>query len=113
MEEKPDEDKEVEYEGGEELVRARLPRNNEIIGIVQRRLGYCKMYVKCSDSKIRLCRIPGKYTRTLWVRETDVVMVKPWETQSDKRGDVIYKYRKAQVSWLKKHGHLKGLEDDF
>ena len=103
----------IDERSGEEIVRVKLPRNGEIIGIVQRRLGYCKMYVKCSDDKIRLCRIPGKYTRRLWVRETDVVIVKPWEVQSDKRGDVIYKYRKAQVAWLKRNGHLKELENDF
>lgn len=100
-------------ESGEEIVRVRLPKKGELIGIVQQRLGYCKMYVRCSDGNIRVCRIPGKYKRRLWVRETDVVIVKPWETQSDKKGDVIYKYRKAQVSWLKKNGHMKVFEDSF
>lgn len=103
----------IDERSGEEIVRVRLPKKGEVVGIVQRRLGYCKMYVKCSDGHIRHCRIPGKYTRSLWVRETDVVIVKPWETQSDQKGDVIYKYRKAQVAWLKRNGHLKELEDDF
>jgi translation initiation factor 1A len=97
----------------EEVIRVRLPKKDEQIGIVQKRLGYCKMYVRCSDGNIRVCRIPGKYRRRLWVRATDIVIVKPWETQSDKRGDVLHKYRKAQVAWLRKHGHMDSLDESF
>jgi hypothetical protein len=33
--------------------------------------------------------------------------------QTDKRGDIIYKYTKGQVGWLKRHDHLKDLEEEF
>jgi translation initiation factor 1A len=97
----------------EEIIRVRLPKQGEVLGMITQRLGYCKMYVRCADGKIRLCRIPGKYTRRLWVREGDIVIAKPWEVQTDKRGDIIYKYTKGQVGWLKRHDHLKNLEEEF
>jgi translation initiation factor 1A len=36
----------------------------------------------------------------------DIVIVSPWDFQSDKRGDIVYRYRRNQVDWLKKHGLL-------
>ncbi len=93
----------------EEPLRVRLPKDNEVIGIVIQLLGYAKMRVKCLDGHERVCRVPGKYLRSIWVREGDVVIVKPWELQPKEKGDIIYKYTKTQVEWLKKKGILKGL----
>lgn len=68
----------------------------------------------CLDSKERICRIPGRLRRELWVRENDVVLIEPWELGGDTKGDVVYKYRsKAEVDFLKKKGFLKGLESEF
>ncbi len=93
-------------EEGEEEFRVRLPRGNECIGFVEQLVGGKRMYVECSDGKRRLCRVPGRLKRSLWVREGDYVIVKPWEVQGDERGDVIWKYKKVQVEWLKKNGYL-------
>jgi len=69
------------------------------------------MYVKCLDGKTRVCRIPGRLKRRLWVREGDVVIVEPWEFSGDEKGDVVYKYSKAQIAFLKKKGHLKQIDE--
>ena len=69
------------------------------------------MRVKCLDGKTRICRIPGRIKRKLWVREQDIVLVEPWEYDNDKKGDIIFKYRPTQVSWLQKKGYLKKLEE--
>ena len=61
----------------------------------------------CQDGKTRICRIPGKLRSKLWVKEGDVVLVKPWPIQGDERGDVIHQYTKAQIEWLRKKGILK------
>ncbi len=95
----------------EVIIRVRLPRENQVIGICERRLGGSRMKVICLDGKTRVCRIPGRLKRQLWVREGDTLLIQPWEYDADEKGDVIYKYRPLQVDWLKKNGHLKGLED--
>jgi len=103
-------------EGPEEpvLIRVRIPQGKEILGIVQQRLGGSRMRVLCLDGKERICRIPGRLRRALWVREKDVVIVEPWELGGDAKGDVIHKYRsKAEVSFLKKKGYLKNIEEEF
>ena len=96
------------------VLRVRLPINNEVLGIVQQRLGGSRMRVLCLDGKERICRIPGRLRRELWVRESDVVIVEPWELGGDEKGDVVYKYRsKAEVEFLRKKGYLKNIENEF
>ncbi len=91
--------------------RVQLPKGSEMIGVVESRLGYGRMNVICSDGKARICRVPGKFRRRVWIRESDVVIVKPWPIQGDKKGDIIHKYRPIEVEWLKRKGYLEGLED--
>jgi initiation factor 1A len=70
-----------------------------------------RMRVRCMDGKSRVCRIPGRLKRSLWVREGDVLLIEPWELGGETKGDVIFKYKPIQVSFLKKKGYLKGLEE--
>lgn len=91
----------------EEIRRVKLPRGNQSLGIVETRLGGSRMRVRCMDGKIRICRIPGRMKRKLWVREGDVVLVEPWELGGDDKGDVIFKYKSSQVDWLRRKGVLK------
>ena len=69
------------------------------------------MDVACLDGKNRICRIPGRLKNKLWIREGDIVLVEPWEFESDEKGDVIYKYRKNQIEWLKKRNFLDNLSE--
>jgi translation initiation factor 1A len=95
------------------IMRVRLPRGKESIGVVEARLGQGRLRVSCYDGHARVCRIPGRLKRRLWVRENDFVLVEPWEFGGDAKGDVIYKYRPAQVQWLKKRGHIKEVTVDL
>ena len=88
------------------VTRVRLPRGEEVIGIIEQRLGGNKMLVICLDGKTRNCRVPGRLKRELWLRPGDIVIIEPWELDKDK-GDVIFKYRPNQVEWLKNNGYLK------
>ncbi len=92
-----------------EQERVRLPRSKEVIGIVETRLGMGKSRIRCTDGKTRICKVPGAKKRRLWVRPNDVVLVEPWEFEGDKKGNIVYKYRKTQVNWLRGKGHLKDL----
>ena len=96
----------------EELIaRVKLPRGTQVLGVLEQRLGGSRCKVRCLDGKTRNCRIPGRLKRRLWVREGDIVLVEPWEFEGDKKGDIIFKYRPIQVSFLRKGGHLDKLED--
>ena len=95
----------------QEISRIHLPRDKETFGVIEQRLGASRMRVKCLDGKTRICRIPGRLTRKLWVRERDIVIVEPWEYSGDGKGDIVYKYTPTQTFFLKKKGYLKQLEE--
>jgi translation initiation factor 1A len=83
-----------------------LPSANDVLGIAIKLLGFDRVLVKCQDGNERLCRIRGKMKRRVWIREGDVVLVSPWDFQSDKRGDVTWRYTRSQADMLRKNGYL-------
>ena len=99
-------------EGEVKIARAKIPRGEEVIGIIEERLGGNKMKVKCLDGKTRNSRVPGRLKRKLWLRPGDVVLIEPWELDKTK-GDVIFKYPSNQIEWLKRNGYLKTEETEF
>lgn len=104
-----------EQQAAEEISRIRLPRHKEVLGLVEQRLGGSRMTIRCLDGKSRICRIPGRLKRKLWVREGDIVIVEPWELGGDDKGDILYKYKKNQAQYLETRGYLKQLAstDEF
>jgi translation initiation factor 1A len=90
----------------EEIKDMVLPVANDVLGIVIRLLGFDRVLVKCQDGHERLCRIRGKMKRRVWIRQGDIVLVSPWDFQSDKRGDIIWRYKRNQAEWLRKKGYL-------
>jgi len=96
---------------GEQVIRVRTPKGKEVLGTVTQRLGGSRMSVACLDGKTRLARIPGRLKRSLWVRAGDVVLLEPWEFAGDTKADIIWKYNRTQVVWLKQKGFLKQLSE--
>lgn len=97
----------------QEVTRARTPRHGEVLGIVEQRVGANRMIAKCFDEKERNCRIPGALRRSLWIRPGDIVLVRPWEFEGDKRGDIIFKYTPAEINWLKRKGFIREIASEF
>ena len=93
--------------------RVRVPRGKEVIGKVEQRLGANRMLISCFDGKQRNCRVPGRLKRALWIRPGNIVLVEPWEYEGDKKGDIIFSYTPAAVSWLERRGYLKGISNEF
>lgn len=94
----------------ESYIKPRLPNKEfEVLGIAEKMLGYDRIMVRCFDGFTRLCRIRGKMKRRAWIRLNDIVIVSPWDFQSDKRGDISYRYRRNQVDWLRNNGYLKAI----
>ena len=96
----------------QEISRIKLPRDNQTLGILEQRLGASRVRVRCLDGKTRVCRIPGRLKRRLWVRENDILIVEPWEYSGEGKGDILYKYTPTQVVFLKNRGYLKKIEMD-
>jgi translation initiation factor 1A len=94
-------------ESEEEIVRTPLPNSNkgEMFGIANQLLGASKIKVICADGKSRLGRIPGKIKRRMWIREGDLVIVRPWEFQ-DEKSDILYRYTKTQTLYLSRRQML-------
>ncbi len=97
------------HEQAPEVVRVRTPRGREVLGVVEEMLGAGRFRIKCSDKKTRMCRVSGKFKRKQWIRPGDVVLVQPWEVESDEKGNVIWKYRFAEIEWLRKRGIISGI----
>ena len=87
--------------------RMLMPNKNDILCIVTKNLGSTRMMVSCQDGYKRMCRIRGKMKKRNWVREGDVVLVSPWDFQTDEKGDIIFRYTKNQSLWLRDKGMLR------
>jgi translation initiation factor 1A len=94
------------------IKRAKLPKEKEVIGVIENRLGGNRMEINCFDGKTRNCRVPGRLRRKLWLRPGDIVIVQPWELD-DSKADILFKYPSNQVEWLKKNNYLETEKIDF
>lgn len=82
------------------------PSENDVLGVVQKLLGFDRVLVKCQDGYTRTCRIRGKMKRRTWIREGDIVLISPWDFQSDERGEIFHRYTQSQVDDLRRKGIL-------
>lgn len=110
MERKPLSAEERQQQMEEEIKRTPVPRERQVLGICEQRVGGSRMKVRCMDGKTRICRIPGRLKRKLWIREGDVLLIEPWALSGDEKGDVVFKYKPHQVDVLRRKGLLKSLE---
>ena len=84
----------------------KMPNKYDVLGVVKKNFGQTRMSVKCQDGETRACRVRGKMKKRNWVREGDVVLVSPWDFQSDEKGDIIFRYTQNQAIWLQRRGIL-------
>src|SRR5271157_2520430 len=88
----------------EEYTQMTFPTGNDLIATVEKMLGNDRMALRLPNGKAMIGRIIGKMRKRVWIREGDVVLVSPWEFESDK-GDVFYRYTRDQVKILKNKGY--------
>ena len=87
----------------------KLPSQGEVIGKVSRIAGATKFFVRCTDDAERLCTIPGRLRRAFWIKEGDIVIVRPWVVQTNERGDIIWRYSLLDIGKLRERNMLKGI----
>ena len=80
-------------EQNEEILRCPFPsrKEGEMFAVADQLLGASRIKI--------MGRIPGKIRKRMWIREGDLLIVKPWEFQADK-ADIMYRYTKTQASYL-------------
>jgi translation initiation factor 1A len=83
-----------------------LPNEFDLLGVVVKNLGQARFSVKGQDGHTRVCRVRGKMKKRRWVREGDVVLVSPWEFDTETRADIIFRYTENQAYWLRNNGYL-------
>ncbi len=95
-------------------LRVRMPdkKEGELFGIAETLVGGSRLNVMCEDGMSRLARIPGKMKRRMWIREGDLVIVKPWDFQAEK-ADVVWRYTKTQAEYLSRRDVIPKQIDVF
>lgn len=94
----------------QEASKMRVPRRaeGEMFGIIVKLLGATHVQTLCEDKIERVCRIPGKMKKKVWMREGDLVIVKLWDFQPSK-ADVVWRYLGFQTERLKRMGLLTNM----
>jgi len=94
-------------EGGEDLGRLPLPRRprGEVFGIASQLLGAARIRVMCEDNVSRMGRITGKMKKKMWIREGDLLILRPWGFQEGK-ADILFRYSRTQSQYLQRRNLL-------
>jgi translation initiation factor 1A len=97
---------EIVEEGGE-VGRLPLPRRKrgEVFGIANQLLGAARIRVMCEDNVPRMGRITGKMKKKMWIREGDLLIVRPWGFQEGK-ADILFRYSRTQSQYLSRRNLL-------
>jgi translation initiation factor 1A len=101
-------------ENAESYSRAPLPdrSKHEMFALAQQLLGSTHIRIICEDGKSRLGRIPGKMRKKKWIRENELLIVKPWPFE-DEKADIVFRYTKTQAVHLSRRGKLPPVIDIF
>ncbi|MCK5039166.1 MAG: translation initiation factor eIF-1A [Thermoplasmata archaeon] len=75
----------------------------EMFAIADQLLGASKIRIICADGESRMGRIRGKLRKRMWIREGDLLIIRPWEFQ-DAKADIMYRYTRTQATNLARKG---------
>jgi len=89
----------------EPIKKVKLPYKpkGELMGIVKEISGGSRLVALCEDGNTRMVRIGGRLKKKMWVRVNDYIIVKKWTVQSDKKSDLVYRYTKTQLEYMRRN----------
>ena len=88
------------------IKRARTRKHGQLYAVVREMSGGSRMVAYCEDGLTRMIRIGGKFKRRMWCRIDDLIIVKPWVVQEDKKADLVYRYLPAQRNWMVRNNKI-------
>ncbi|MFX1589491.1 MAG: translation initiation factor eIF-1A [Promethearchaeota archaeon] len=103
-----------------EIVGGRVKFPNKKVGEMFARVvdiyGNDRMGVFCEDGKQRVGRIRGKIKKRVWIRKGDLVIINPWEFETetpDQLGkcEITWRYTQAEISWLERKNRVPKILD--
>jgi len=107
--------------GGEvEIVGSRVKFPNRRMGEMFARVvdiyGNDRMGVFCEDGKHRIGRIRGKIKKRVWIRRGDLIVVNPWDWETETSEDagkceITWRYTRAEISWLDRKNKVPEILD--
>jgi len=80
--------------------KAKLPAKDEQFAVVMEMSGGSRMKALCEDGKTRMVRIGGRFKKRMWVRENDLILVKPWVVQAESKADLVHRYLPTERKWI-------------
>ena len=100
------------------ITRVKYPSKKlgEIFAIVIDILGGDRMRVFCEDGQYRIGRIRGKIKKRVWIRRADLVIVNPWEWETQTKDglgkcEITWRYTRAERSWLERNNKIPEILD--
>ncbi|MBN1800176.1 MAG: translation initiation factor eIF-1A [Candidatus Lokiarchaeota archaeon] len=102
-----------------EITRVKYPNKKmgEMFARVVDIYGNERMQVFCEDGKHRIGRIRGKIKKRVWVRKGDLVIVNPWEWETqDIEGkldkcEITWRYMRHEIAWLDRNKKIPEILD--
>lgn len=91
-------------------------RMGEMFGRVVEIYGNDRMQVFCEDGQHRAGRIRGKIKKRVWIRKGDLVVINPWEFETQTKDkmekcEISWRYMKNEISWLERHNRIPKILD--
>ena len=86
--------------------KVKLPIKDQQFAVVSEMSGGSRMTALCEDGKTRMVRIGGKFKKRMWVRERDLILIKPWPVQGDRKADLVHRYLPNERNWILKRDIL-------
>ncbi len=101
-----------------EVTRVKMPyrSSGEMWARIVEIYGQERMEVFCEDGKRRIGRIRGKIKKRVWIRIGDLVIINPWDFETQIKGqrgkcEISWRYLRHEIAWLERNNKLPEILD--
>ena len=80
--------------------KTKLPSKDEQFAVVIEMSGGSRLKAMCEDGNTRMVRIGGRFKKRMWVRDNDLILIKPWPIQTESKADLVHRYLPNERNWI-------------